>query len=206
MTIRIAVLDYDIGNVRSVAKALERSGAEVTLTADEEVIMNSAGLVVPGVSSFGACVQKLQEKELFDFLRSYISSGKKYLGICLGYQLLFEESEESPGFSGLSVFKGKVRRFQDNVRIPHIGWNEVEFKDSSEMFNGVEKRYFYFVHSYYVDPEDKSIVSGWTEYGVRFASAIEVGNVWACQFHPEKSSTSGLKILENFIRWCSKGV
>lgn len=204
MKVRIAVLDYDIGNVRSVVKALEHAGAEVLLTSDTKKINGTYGLVVPGVSAFGACVEKLEEKELFGFLLEYLKSGKKYLGICLGYQILFEESEESPGYRGLSYLKGRVRKFTRGVKVPHIGWNEVEKKDDSQMFEQVKGRFFYFVHSYFVEPVDGEIVSGWTEYGNRFASAIEHENIWACQFHPEKSSANGIALLKNFVRWCSR--
>lgn len=204
MKSKIAVLDYDIGNVRSVVKALEHAGAEVLLTSDGKAIKDACGLVVPGVSAFGACIEKLEEKGLFDFLVDYLKSGRKYLGICLGYQILFEESEESPGYRGLSYLKGKVRKFTKGVKVPHIGWNEVEKKDESKMFSEVGGKYFYFVHSYYVEPQDEEIVSGWTEYGDTFASAIEHENIWACQFHPEKSSGNGIALLKSFVRWCSR--
>ncbi|MCX7831733.1 MAG: imidazole glycerol phosphate synthase subunit HisH, partial [Actinobacteria bacterium] len=165
-------------------------------------IMSSMGLIVPGVSSFGACVEKLKEKGLFEFLQKYIESGKKYLGICLGYQLLFESSEESPGIEGLCIFKGTVKRFGSGIKVPHIGWNTVQPVTGKTMFKDVNSLYYYFVHSYYVEPNNKDIVSGYTDYGINFASSIEYQNIWACQFHPEKSSASGLQLLRNFVRWC----
>lgn len=203
MTPKIAVLDYDIGNVRSVIKAVEAAGGSPILTDDPEVIFSADGLIVPGVSAFGACMESLKKKNLVDFLKKYIESGKKYLGICLGYQILFESSEESPSASGLSIFKGKVKRFPEGLKIPHMGWNSVSTKKDSLMFAGIpDESYFYFVHSYYPEPEDNQIVSGTTIYGVNFASAIEYKNVIACQFHPEKSSKNGIMLLKNFIRWC----
>lgn len=203
---QIAVLDYDIGNVKSVIKALEYVGAEPVLTDDPDTILNSAGLVVPGVSAFGACVEKLQQKSLFEFLIEYLTSGRKYLGICLGYQILFEGSEESPGVSGLKIFKGMVKKFPAGVKVPHIGWNSVRQAKTAISYDGIaDNTYFYFVHSYYPEPENTEIVSGWTEYGSIFASSIEHENIWAVQFHPEKSSQNGLKLLKNFVRWCSSG-
>jgi len=200
---KIAVLDYDIGNVRSVIKALEYVGADPVLTDNPAIILNSAGLVVPGVSAFGACIEKLQQKNLFEFLKEYLSSGRKYLGICLGYQILFDESEESPGVSGLKIFKGMVKKFPAGVKVPHIGWNSVRQSRTTMSYDGIaDNAYFYFVHSFYPEPEDPEIVSGWTEYGITFASSIEHKNIWAVQFHPEKSSKNGLRLIKNFVRWC----
>lgn len=205
MKTRIAVLDYDIGNVRSVVKALEYLGAEAVLTSEKEKIFNAHGLVVPGVSAFGACMTSLVRKNLVELLLEYINSGRKYLGICLGYQILFEKSEESPEAEGLSVFKGTVRKFPGGLRVPHIGWNSLNIKIQDGMFEGIQDgSYFYFVHSYFPEPEDPGIISATTEYGIEFASAVESENIRACQFHPEKSSKQGLKLLENFLRWCQE--
>lgn len=203
MSARIAVVDYGVGNVRSVIKALEYLGAKPVFTSNISEINSCSGLVVPGVSSFKACMASLSQHRLDAYLKDAIQSGKKYLGICLGYQILFEESEENPGVPGLGIFKGRVKMFSGKVKIPHMGWNEVRIEKDSMMFAGLKSgSYFYFVHSYFPQPEQTEIIAGTTEYGERFASAIEHGNVWACQFHPEKSSKNGLKILQNFIRWC----
>jgi glutamine amidotransferase len=202
---QIAVLDYDIGNVRSVVKAVEACGADPVLTDSPDVIYKSQGLIVPGVSALGACIKSLEKKNLTGFLKDYISGGRKYLGICLGYQILFESSEESPGFEGLSIFKGTVRRFPKNLKVPHIGWNSVKIPRQAVMFRGIpDESYYYFVHSYYPEPEDSKIISGYTDYGVKFASAVEFQNIMACQFHPEKSSKYGLLLIRNFVRWCSE--
>jgi imidazole glycerol phosphate synthase glutamine amidotransferase subunit len=206
MKAKIAVLDYDIGNVKSVIKALEFVGAKAVLTDHPEEILKSAGLVVPGVSAFGACIEKLRQKKIFEFLQEYLVSGRRYLGICLGYQILFEGSEESPGVPGLKIFHGYVRKFSPGVRIPHIGWNSVEQARKTISYDGIPNdSFFYFVHSYFPEPADKRIISGWCEYGERFAASIESQNIWAVQFHPEKSSKNGLKLLENFYRWCLEG-
>lgn len=205
MKTKIAILDYDIGNVKSVVKAVEVCGATAVLTDNPQIIVKSQGLIVPGVSAFGACIESLKKKNLTEFLKNYISSGRKYLGICLGYQILFESSEESPGYEGLSIFKGIVKRFPKNLKVPHIGWNSVKIAKQTEMFKDIpDESYFYFVHSYYPEPADKEIISGYTDYGIKFASCIESKNIMACQFHPEKSSKHGLQLIRNFIRWCDE--
>lgn len=206
MKAKIAVLDYGIGNIRSVIKALEFLGAEVTFTSSFNKINRCKGLVLPGVSSFGACIDKLEKDNMKEKLISYLTSKKPYLGICLGYQILFEESEEAPGKKGLSIFGGTVKKFSNNLKIPHMGWNSVKInRHGSRMFQGIKNNsYFYFVHSYYPVPQNKEIISGVTEYGLSFASSICYENIWACQFHPEKSSNKGLHILNNFCRWCEE--
>lgn len=203
MSVRIGVVDYGVGNVRSVIKALEYLGARPVFTDSIAELESCRGLVVPGVSSFKACMENIARHRLDVFLKEAVASGKKYLGICLGYQVLFEESEENPGVKGLGIFKGKVKMFSTGVKIPHMGWNSININKNTAMFDGIKSgSYFYFVHSYYPAPEQPQIIAATTEYGEQFASAIEHENVWACQFHPEKSSANGLKVLENFIRWC----
>lgn len=198
----IAVVDYGIGNIGSVDKALCYIGANSKITSKPEDIEKANGLVLPGVSSFGACMESLEKNSLKEAILKHISAKKPFLGICVGYQVLFEESEESPGIKGLSIFKGKIVRFQEGLKIPHMGWNTVHYRESSLFFKGVpQDAYFYFVHSYYPIPEE-DIAAGKTFYGNEFVSAVEKDNIWAVQFHLEKSAENGLKLLRNFERWC----
>ena len=201
---RVTVLDYGLGNLKSVAKAFAALGHDVVVTSDSSDIERASLLVVPGVSAFGACVERLAETGLAETIRSHIEKGRPYFGICLGYQVLFEQSEEDPGVSGLGIFHGTVRRFPAGMTVPHMGWNTVEYTREEPIFKGIpQKTYFYFVHSYYPDPEPE-LVAAVTEYGVEFASAIARDNVCATQFHPEKSSRQGLMLLENVYRWCMR--
>lgn len=201
---RVTVLDYGLGNLKSVAKAFAALGHDVVVTSDTSDIERASLLVVPGVAAFGACVERLAETGLAEAIRSHIEKGRPYFGICLGYQVLFEQSEEDPGVSGLGMFRGTVRRFPAGMTVPHMGWNTVEYTREEPIFKGIpQKTYFYFVHSYYPDPEPE-LVAAVTEYGVEFASAIARDNVCATQFHPEKSSRQGLMLLENVYRWCMR--
>ncbi|MBF0464570.1 MAG: imidazole glycerol phosphate synthase subunit HisH [Nitrospirae bacterium] len=196
----IAILDYGMGNLRSVQKGFLKVGIEAIVTSKSSDIDNAAGVVIPGVGAFRDCMVNLQNLDLIETIKRSIEKGKPFLGICLGLQLLFTESEEFGNSTGLGVFKGKVVRFKDkDLKIPHMGWNVVSFKKKPPLFEGIEDgSYFYFVHSYYVSPEDQSIISGVTPYGVEFTSMVWKDNVFAMQFHPEKSQAHGLKILENF--------
>ena len=197
----IAIVDYDMGNLRSVQKGFEKIGASATITRDPKVIATASKLVLPGVGAFGVCMEKLESYRLIEPIKEFIASGKPFLGICLGLQLLFEESEEFGSKKGLSVLKGKVLRFPaSELKVPHMGWNSVELQKKSRLMEGIDDgSYFYFVHSYYVEPVN-SVTLGTTGYGKTFCSAVEMDNVFATQFHPEKSQKAGLKILENFAK------
>ncbi len=199
----IAIIDYGMGNLRSVTNAFRRLGADMTITRDESAIRESTALVLPGVGAFGKCVENLKSFGLFDLLKEQIGEGKPYLGICLGMQILLESSEESPGVEGLGVIKGRVVRFRGAMKIPHMGWNSVEIKKPSTIFDSVPSgSYFYFVHSYYPEPLEESAIATVTDYGSKFASSLQRENVFASQFHPEKSQAVGLKLLSNFVKSC----
>jgi imidazole glycerol phosphate synthase glutamine amidotransferase subunit len=206
MNPRLGLIDYGSGNLRSVTKALERVGAQVTRLGDGSQIRDFAALVLPGVGSFGDSVRQLHARRLFQPVRQWIREGRPFLGVCLGYQLLFERSEESPGVPGLGVLAGVVKRFAVGgpgaLKVPHIGWNQVTWSHAvRERFVALpERAYVYFVHSYYPEPADASIVAGTAEYGTPFAAAIATENVFATQFHPEKSQDTGLTILQEFVR------
>ena len=203
----IAVIDYDAGNVKSVEKALEKLGEEQILTSDPDVILNADAAILPGVGNFGDCMEKLRSKSLESTIKRFVESGKPFLGICVGLQLLFESSEESPGVSGLGILKGHVKKFPatDDLKVPQIGWNDV-FDCRGKLFKGIgEHTFFYFVHSYYLESTDPGIVTTHTEYGLTYDSSVESGNVYATQFHPEKSSDAGLLVLKNFIDIVKEG-
>lgn len=198
----IAIVDYDAGNIKSVEKALEYIGEQPFVTRDSETILSADKVILPGVGSFGDAMEKLQKYGLVEILHEVVKKGIPLLGICLGLQLLFESSEETPGVHGLGVLKGKVVRIPDKAgyKIPHMGWNSININTKSELFRGIpENSYVYFVHSYYLHAEDRSIVTAQTEYGTAIDAAVEKDNVFACQFHPEKSSEVGQQILKNFI-------
>ena len=198
----IAVVDYDAGNVKSVEKAIEKLGAKHILTSDPEEIRKADAVILPGVGNFGDCVNKLEERGLDAALKEYAASGKPFLGICVGLQLLFDESEESPGVKGLGILPGKIKRFPGSaeLKVPQIGWNDI-IDSKGRLLEGIDKEtYFYFVHSFYLESADPSIVTSHTEYGVTYDSSVEKGNVFATQFHPEKSSDAGLKVLSNFLK------
>ena len=198
----IVVVDYDAGNVKSVEKAIEKLGAKHILTSDPEEIGKADAVILPGVGNFGDCVSKLKERGLDSALKEYAASGKPFLGICVGLQLLFDESEESPGVEGLGILPGKIKRFpvSEGLKVPQIGWNDI-VESKGKLLDGIDKgTYFYFVHSYYLECEDPSIVTSKTEYGITYDSSVESGNIYATQFHPEKSSDAGLKVLSNFLK------
>lgn len=198
----IAVIDYGLGNLRSVSKALEKAGAKTKVTNSPKVISKAEAIVFPGVGAFSKGMENLRKLKILKTITDSIKSGKPFLGLCLGLQLLFTESEEYGNHKGFSIIKGKVKRFMGKVKIPHMGWNQVKFTGQhADLFKGVNKgNYFYFVHSYYVEPEDKSIITTRTDYGIEFASSIQKNNIYGLQFHPEKSGELGQRVLENFIR------
>lgn len=207
----IAIIDYGMGNLRSVHKAFEAVGHEAVVTRDPRVIGSASHVVLPGVGAFGDCMANLDRYGLIDPIRKSIESGKPFLGICLGLQLLFTESEEFGIHKGLGVITGKVRRFtfeasgrngQATLKVPHMGWNEIEILRSAPIFEGVKTgTYGYFVHSYYVEPVDQGVVASVTDYGGRFVSSVWRDNIVACQFHPEKSQAVGLQLVNNFGDW-----
>ena len=201
----IAIIDYDAGNIRSVQKALEECGASARITADYEDIIAADGVVFPGQGACDSSMRSIRKRGLFDVIRRSIDSGKPFLGVCLGLQLLLESSEEGDE-SCLGILKGSTRRLppekteQAGLKIPHMGWNSVSLSIEHPVFEGIpDDSYFYFVHSYYADPEDKDIVAGVTNYGIDFCSAVAWDNVAAVQFHPEKSGTVGLRMYNNFL-------
>ena len=199
----IAVIDYKRGNLRSVQKALERMGGDAVITSDPALIKEADAVVLPGVGAFGDCLRNLEELGLVNPVLDAITSNKPFLGICLGLQLLFQESEEFGKTPGLGVIKGRVVKFENmnGLKIPHMGWNSIKKVSHSPLLNEVENgSYFYFVHSYYVVPEDENLIATKTTYGpVEFTSMIQRNNLWATQFHPEKSQKVGLRVFKNFI-------
>lgn len=205
----IAIIDYDAGNIKSVEKALLMLGEEACITRDKEVLLNADKVILPGVGAFGNAMEKIHEYGLYEVIWEIVRKGTPFLGICLGLQLLFEESEESPGVKGLGILPGKILRIPDSnssLKIPQIGWNSLSFPNKGKLFEGLEEGcYVYFVHSYYLKAEEEDIVTAATEYGTTIHASVEKDNVFACQFHPEKSSAVGLKILENFIRLNREG-
>lgn len=198
---RIAIVDYDAGNIRSVQKALELYGAKALVTNNCHDIQTAEGLVFPGQGSHDSSLQALKSKHLIEPITAFINSGKPFLGICLGLQLLLESSEEGTE-PGLGILSGRVHRLPANLTIPHMGWNQVAFTKSHPVLDNIPTlSYFYFVHSYYADPDRKDLIAGTTTYGVKFCSAVAWDNVIAVQFHPEKSGDNGLKLYEGFVRF-----
>ena len=198
----IAIIDYDAGNVKSVEKALQFLGEDAVLTRDKEILLKADKVILPGVGAFGNAMDKLKQYGLVDIIHQIVKKGTPFLGICLGLQLMFESSEESPGVEGLGILKGRIVRIpeEDGLKVPQIGWNDLQFPKESRLFKGFSGgEYVYFVHSYYLQAEDESDVAATTEYGVHIHAAVERGNVFACQFHPEKSADVGLQILKNFV-------
>ena len=197
----IAIIDYDAGNLKSVEKALQSIGEDTIVSRDREEILRADKVILPGVGSFGDAMQKLRDYKLDEVIKEVTESGKPFLGICLGLQLLFERSEETPSIEGLGILKGEILRIPDHegLKIPHMGWNSLDIKPEARLFKGLEGNpYVYFVHSYYLKAADEGIVAATTEYTTHIHASVESGNVFACQFHPEKSSDVGLKILKNF--------
>ncbi|MGD0228972.1 MAG: imidazole glycerol phosphate synthase subunit HisH [Syntrophorhabdales bacterium] len=198
----IAIVDYGMGNLRSVTNAFRHLDADVVVTSDARAVREARALVVPGVGAFGRCVENLKRYGLFDLIREQIAEGKPYLGICLGMQILLESSEETPGVEGMAVIKGRVVRFQGAMKIPHMGWNSIDIVKPSPILDGIPSgSYFYFVHSYFPEPAEP-VSATVTGYGGEFTSSVEKGNIFACQFHPEKSQAIGLRLLRNFVRLC----
>jgi len=196
----IAVLDYGIGNLRSAEKALQHLGVDAALTTDPDVARQASGVVLPGVGAFGRCMEQLRESGLEPVVHEAVEVGKPFLGICVGMQMLFDSSEESPGTKGLGIIPGEVRRLTvTSERLPHMGWNTLEIRTGSKLFDGIEDgSWLYFVHSYAPVPEDDAVIAATTEYGGTVVAAVEQGALWATQFHPEKSATKGLRLLKNF--------
>lgn len=198
----VAIVDYGAGNIKSVENAVRYLGHEAVLTRDPAVILSADHVILPGVGAFGDAMTRLTRYGLVEVLRKVAASGIPFLGICLGLQLLFESSEESPGAEGLGILKGHILRIPDGEgrKVPQIGWNDLTYPNPGRLFTGLpEGTYVYFVHSYYLRAADPSIVTACTQYGVRIDASVESGNVFACQFHPEKSEAAGMKILQNFL-------
>ena len=199
----IGIIDYDAGNIKSVEKALIYLGEEPVVSRDPEILKKADKVILPGVGSFGESMANLHRFGLVSVIQDMIKEGKPFLGICLGLQLLFESSEESPGVDGLGILRGKIKKIHpaQGLKIPHMGWNSLELQNNGRLFRGIpQDTYVYFVHSYYLEAEEPEIVKAVTRYGTCIHASIEKENVFACQFHPEKSSRMGLKILENFAK------
>lgn len=199
----IAIIDYDAGNIKSVEKALLYLGEDVCISRDAKEILSADKVILPGVGAFGDAMGNIRRFGLESVIKEVTERGTPFLGICLGLQLLFERSEETPGVEGLGILKGEILRIPDKegLKIPHMGWNSLELTNSGRLFKGLEGNpYVYFVHSYYLKAEDKKIVKAVTDYSTRIHASVEKDNVFACQFHPEKSSSVGLQILKNFVK------
>lgn len=201
---KVALIDYGAGNLRSVANALRSLGVEPVVAASPDALADATHLILPGVGSFGDCMAQLERRNLLGAIRGWVAAGKPYFGICLGYQILFDSSEESPGVAGLGIVPGTVRRFKASpgLKIPHMGWNSVVPRNpESGIWAGLgAEPYFYYVHSYFPVPENDGIIAAVTNYGDdTFAAAIELPNLFACQFHPEKSQDAGIRLIRNFL-------
>ena len=198
----IAVIDYDAGNIKSVEKALNYLGQEAVITRDHATISKADKVILPGVGAFGDAMQKLTDYGLVPIIHEIVEKGTPFLGICLGLQLLFEDSEEAPGVKGLGILPGHIKKIPDSngLKIPHMGWNSISVKPGAKLFQNIpDQSYVYFVHSFYLEAGEEQDVAATTEYGIKIHASVEHDNVFACQFHPEKSSTIGLQILKNFV-------
>ncbi|MEE0199922.1 MAG: imidazole glycerol phosphate synthase subunit HisH [Muricomes sp.] len=198
----IAMIDYDAGNIKSVEKALLLLGQEVEVTGDPERILKAEKVILPGVGAFGDAMENLKRAGLDEAIRRVAAKGTPFLGICLGLQLLFERSDEAPGAEGLGLLEGEILKIpdQEGLKIPHMGWNSLHLEHGGRLFRGIEEQsYVYFVHSYYLKAKDESIVKASTEYSTHIHASVEKDNIFGCQFHPEKSSEVGLRILKNFV-------
>ncbi|MGN1192087.1 MAG: imidazole glycerol phosphate synthase subunit HisH [Dorea sp.] len=198
----IAIIDYDAGNIKSVEKAMQLLGQDVTISRDRETILKADKVILPGVGAFGDAMGKIHQYGLYEVIHEVVKRNTPFLGICLGLQLLFERSDETPGVEGLGILKGEILKIPDKegLKIPHMGWNSLEFQNNGRLFKGLPKDpYVYFVHSYYLKAADEGIVTATTEYSTHIHASVEQGNVFACQFHPEKSSDVGIQILKNFV-------
>ncbi len=202
----IAIVDYGLGNLKSAKSALDRLGVESAITSQAAAILAADGVIFPGVGAFQRAMENLGRLGLVEPLRQVAQSGRPFLGICLGLQLLFSESSEHGRHEGLGIIPGKVVRFEAaDLKVPQMGWNQVKRERPSPLFGAIaDQSFFYFAHSYYAQPDEAGVAIGSTEYGVRFASAVQEGNVFATQFHPEKSGPTGLRMLENFCRLCGR--
>lgn len=204
----IAIIDYDAGNIKSVEKAIRFLGEEVVITREADVLLGADGVILPGVGSFGDAMNRIRSYGLEEVIQEVVKQRIPFLGICLGLQLMFESSEEAPGVKGLGLLPGRIVRIPegDGRKIPHIGWNSLSFPKPGRLFEGLaEESYVYFVHSYYLQAKEQEDVAATTEYGVCIHAAVERDRIFACQFHPEKSSEVGLKILQNFLNVCGEG-
>lgn len=198
----VAIIDYDAGNIKSVEKAMKLLKQEVVVTRDPETILSADKVILPGVGSFGDAMGKIRQYDLEKVIHEVVERRIPFLGICLGLQLLFERSEESPGVQGLGILKGEILRIPETegLKVPHMGWNSLEFSGDGRLFRGIpEDAYVYFVHSYYLKAEEPEVVTARTDYGTEIHASVEKGQIFACQFHPEKSSDVGLRILKNFV-------
>jgi len=207
----LTIIDYGMGNLRSVQKSIEKLGYTAHVSSSPKDIEKATALILPGVGAFGAAMKNLKDYDLISVIKEKVSQGTPFLGICLGLQVLFDRGDEAPDTAGLGLIKGTVPLFSfgdtatERLPIPHMGWNQVEQKKSGVLFKGIpDNAFFYFVHSYYARPDDTSIISGQSSYGIPFTAAIEHGTMFATQFHPEKSSPWGLVILKNFIQYTKK--
>lgn len=199
----VAVVDYDAGNIKSVEKALVHLGVDVIVTREPEEILKADKVILPGVGAFGDAMEKIRGYGLEPVIHEVVDKGTPFLGICLGLQLIFERSDEAPSVKGLSLLKGEILRIPvgEYVKIPHMGWNSLHFTNNGRLFSGIDEgAYVYFVHSYYLKAADEGIVTARTEYNTCIHASVEKDNIFACQFHPEKSSSVGLKMLDNFLR------
>jgi len=201
MSEKIVIIDYGMGNLHSVNKAMKYVGADVEVTSEAAKIIKADKVILPGVGAFGDCMQNLEKYGLVPVINETLRSGKPFLGICLGLQLLFEGSEEAPGVAGLGYFKGQVEKIKTDLKVPHMGWNSLLLKTPSPLLKEAADGYVYFVHSFHAVPEDKGIITAVCDYGTEVTAAVGMGNVQAVQFHPEKSSKAGLGILKAFKEW-----
>lgn len=198
---QVAIIDYGVGNLRSVEKAFAANGCAASVSADENVLRQADRLVLPGVGAFGACMEALAARGLDRLVRERVAAGTPLLGVCVGMQMLFEESEEFGASRGLGFLRGRVRRFPNDLVVPQVGWNQVRQQNSNLLFAGIkDSAFFYFVHSYYCQPAETEVIAGETDYGVRYASVVARENLFGVQFHPEKSQQDGLRMLANFAR------
>ena len=192
----ITIIDYKSGNLKSISNGFKKIGVDYRITDDKEIIAGSDYLVLPGVGAFGSAMENLKPFE--DVIHEHVEDDKPFLGICLGQQVLMSSSEESPGVRGLDLFKGNVEILPEGVKIPHMGWNQLDVCNDSPILEGIDKEYFYFVHSYHVIPDDENIIAGTCDYGISVVASLSQNNLFSTQFHPEKSGIAGLKILKNF--------
>lgn len=197
----IAIIDYGVGNLRSVEKSFAATGNQAVVTADESVLRKAKGLVLPGVGAFAACMKALSERGFDALIRERVIKGTPLLGVCVGMQMLFEESEEFGKTPGLGLIRGRVRRFSDDLVVPQVGWNQIRKRSLHPLLGNIEDQaFFYFVHSYYCEADDPAVVVGETDYGLSYASIVAHGDLYGVQFHPEKSQKAGLQLLSNFAR------